>query len=131
MDKDFNNIKDYSPPIGHSLDNPNALKIDWKGAPIDLTNDAHRHLLHPNEIKCASTLRLDCATFLTSKRRIFESRVNALSIKKEFRKTDAQQACKIDVNKASKLWDAFNKVGWLEPEWFRQFVPKKEGEQKA
>lgn len=131
-DKDFMSFNDYSPPIGNSLDNPNALKIDWKGSPIDLRNDPQHHLLHPNEVKCAQALRLDCATYLTSKRRIFISRVNALNIKKEFRKTDAQQACKIDVNKASKLWDAFNKVGWLEPEWFRQFLPKKkEGENKA
>jgi len=43
-----------------------------------------------------------------------------LRIGKEFRKTDAQQACKIDVNKASKLWTAFDKVGWFKKDFFLQ-----------
>ncbi|CAG8948708.1 hypothetical protein HYFRA_00001829 [Hymenoscyphus fraxineus] len=124
-DKDFESLPDFSPPIGNSLDKPNALKIDWKGQPIDLKNDPHADKLHPHELACAANLRLDCATYLTSKRRIFISRVNALNIPKEFRKTDAQQACKIDVNKASKLWSAFEKVGWLKPELFQQYIGKK------
>lgn len=33
---------------------------------------------------------------------------------KESRNTDSQIAFKIDVNKASKLWSAFGKIGWLE-----------------
>ena len=32
----------------------------------------------------------------------------------EFRKTDSQKACKIDVNKASKLWSAYEKIGWFD-----------------
>jgi len=84
---------------------------------LDLSNDPDRDLLHPSELKVASTLRLTCAMYLTSKRRIFIGRVAALRRGKEFRKTDAQQACKIDVNKASKLWAAFDKVGWFNPVW--------------
>jgi len=49
-------------------------------------------------------------------------RIDALRIGKEFRKTDAQQACKIDVNKASKLWSAFDKVGWLDPKWVKKYL---------
>ncbi|KAF7539606.1 hypothetical protein G7Z17_g12393 [Cylindrodendrum hubeiense] len=79
-------------------------------------------LLHPDELTLAGNLRLDCATYLTSKRRIFERRLQCLRNGKEFRKTDAQQACKIDVNKASKLWTAFDKVGWLDAEWVRQYL---------
>ncbi|KAK8099068.1 SWIRM domain-containing protein [Apiospora kogelbergensis] len=51
----------------------------------------------------AANLRLDCATYLTSKRRMFMKRLNCLRIGKDFGKTDTQQACKINVNKASKL----------------------------
>jgi len=40
---------------------------------------------------------------------------------KDFRKTDAQQACKIDVNKASKLWTAFDKAGWFQNKWMEPF----------
>ncbi|KAH8816748.1 hypothetical protein F5884DRAFT_853182 [Xylogone sp. PMI_703] len=121
-DKDFDALPDYCPPLSSLPNKPNSLKVDWKGAPIDLRYDPHAHLLHPDEILLAANLRLDCATYLTSKRRIFIKRIEALRIGKEFRKTDAQQACKIDVNKASKLWQAFEKVGWLNPTWVRQFV---------
>ncbi|KAF5016863.1 hypothetical protein F66182_11323 [Fusarium sp. NRRL 66182] len=89
---------------------------------LDLSNDPDRNLLDPAEVNLAATLRLSCATYLCSKRRIFEARVKALSIGKEFRKTDAQQACKIDVNKASKLWTAYDRVGWFKPEHFIRFL---------
>jgi hypothetical protein len=121
-DKDFAGLPDYCPPLSSLPDRPNPLKVEWRGVPLDLTGDPHAHLLDPNEILLASNLRLDCATYLTSKRRIFIKRIEALRIGKEFRKTDAQQACKIDVNKASKLWQAFEKVGWLHPSWVAQYV---------
>ncbi|KAH0592069.1 hypothetical protein MHUMG1_10202 [Metarhizium humberi] len=121
-DKDFNSLPDYCPPLNSLPNRSNSLKVDWKGQPIDLSSDPHASLLHPDELLLAGNLRLDCATYLTSKRRIFERRLQCLRTGKEFRKTDAQQACKIDVNKASKLWTAFEKVGWLEQGWVRRFL---------
>lgn len=121
-DKDFNSLPDYCPPLDTLPPRSNSLKVDWKGQPIDLSGDPHAGLLHPDELLLAGNLRLDCATYLTSKRRIFERRLQCLRTGKEFRKTDAQQACKIDVNKASKLWTAFDKVGWLGAHWVRRFL---------
>ncbi|KAI1851234.1 hypothetical protein JX266_003309 [Neoarthrinium moseri] len=121
-DKDFVSLPDYCPPLRSLPAKVNSLKVDWKGAPIDLSNDPHRDLLHPDELTLAANLRLDAATYLTSKRRMFMARLNCLRIGKEFRKTDAQQACKIDVNKASKLWTAFDKVGWLDKHWVAGFI---------
>ncbi|PKS12386.1 hypothetical protein jhhlp_000590 [Lomentospora prolificans] len=121
-DKDFGALPNYCPPLSSLPNKPNCLKVDWKGAPIDLSNDVNAKLLHPDEIALAANLRLDCATYLTSKRRIFIRRLECARVGKEFRKTDAQQACKIDVNKASKLWTAFEKVGWLDINWVRQFM---------
>lgn len=121
-DKDFNSLPDYCPPLDSLPSRSNSLKVDWKGQPIDLSGDPQANLLHPDELLLAGNLRLDCATYLTSKRRIFERRLQCLRTGKEFRKTDAQQACKIDVNKASKLWTAFDKVGWLDARWVRRFL---------
>ena len=121
-DKDFDSIVDYCPPVSSLPDRPNSLKVEWKGQPIDLSSDPHAKMLHPDEVLLAGNLRLDCATYLTSKRRIFERRLQCLRVGKEFRKTDAQQACKIDVNKASKLWTAFDRVGWLDARWVRRFL---------
>ncbi|KAJ9132355.1 SWIRM domain-containing protein [Pleurostoma richardsiae] len=121
-DKDFASLPDYCPPLASLPSKQNSLKVDWKGNALDLSNDPFRHLLHPDELALAAGLRLDCATYLTSKRRIFMRRLDCFRIGKEFRKTDAQQACKIDVNKASKLWTAYEKVGWLNKEWMRHFA---------
>ncbi|TQN71535.1 SWIRM domain-containing protein [Colletotrichum shisoi] len=121
-DRDFAALPDYCPPLSSLPNKPNCLKVDWKGAPIDLSDDTNVHLLHPDEVSLAANLRLDCATYLTSKRRIFVRRLECARVGKEFRKTDAQQACKIDVNKASKLWTAFDKVNWLELKWMSKFI---------
>lgn len=121
-DKDFDSLPDFCPPLNSLPSRANSLKVDWKGQPIDLSGDPNAGLLHPDEVLLAGNLRLDCATYLTSKRRIFDRRLQCLRTGKEFRKTDAQQACKIDVNKASKLWTAFDKVGWLDAHWVRRFL---------
>ncbi|RDW69188.1 SWIRM domain-containing protein [Aspergillus mulundensis] len=121
-DTDYSSIQDYSPSLEVLGSNAKALKADWKGQMLDLSNDPERELLIPAEINLAATLRLSCATYLCSKRRIFEARVKALRVGKEFRKTDAQQACKIDVNKASKLWTAYERVGLFNPAYFHQYL---------
>ncbi|KAL5121469.1 hypothetical protein ACEQ8H_000541 [Pleosporales sp. CAS-2024a] len=122
-DTDYSALPDYCPPLDTlPKGNPKCLKAEWKGTVLDLSNDPDRHMLHEAEIHLAATLRLNCATYLCSKRRVFQARIEALKIGKEFRKTDAQQACKIDVNKASKLWQSYDKVGWFHPDYFRQYL---------
>ncbi|RGP61508.1 swirm domain-containing [Fusarium longipes] len=123
-DKDFAKLDDYCPPLDSLPNKPNSLKVEWKGQPLDLSNDPNKIHLHPDEVSLASSLRLDAATYLTSKRRIFIQRRECCKSGKEFRKTDAQQACKIDVNKASKLWTAFEKVGWLNKKWMEPHLNK-------
>ena len=122
-DKDYNSLTDYSPPLETLNNNPHALKTEWASPnPYNHANDPDRHLLHTSEVKMAETLRLSCAQYLCSKRRIFWARLNALRIHKTFRKTDAQKACKIDVNKASKLFAAFEKVGWFDEVHFKRHL---------
>ncbi|KAL2836813.1 hypothetical protein BJY01DRAFT_51526 [Aspergillus pseudoustus] len=121
-DTDFKSLKDFSPPLEIIGSSGKSLKSDWKGPPINLSNDPDRELLAQNELNLAATLRLSCATYLSSKRRIFEARLKAFKIGKEFRKTDAQQACKIDVNKASKLWTAYERVGLFDIKHFQQYL---------
>lgn len=116
-DKDFESLPDFSPPLSSLDGKTNTLKVEWKGSPIDLSGDPLAKLLHEYELQLAGTLRLDCATYLTSKRRMFMRRLECIGIPKDFRKTDAQQACKIDVNKASKLHSAFARTGWLDQAW--------------
>lgn len=121
-DIDYNSLPDYCPPTSTLGQNAKALKVEWASNHLDLSNDPDRHMLHEAEITAASVLRLSCAMYLCSKRRIFEARLRAFNNKKEFRKTDAQQACKIDVNKASKLWTAFERVGWFDKVYLERFL---------
>lgn len=112
-DTDFDALPDYCPPLS-TLNENSKFRVEWKGTPLDLSNDPHRHLLHPAEVHLASILRLSCASYLTSKRRIFNEKIIRYRQGMEFRKTDSQKACKIDVNKASKLWSAYEKIGWFD-----------------
>lgn len=121
-DRDFASLPNYAPPNSTLPSRSNSMKVDWKGAPIDLSLDKELHLLHPDEASLAANLRLDCATYLTSKRRVFIGVVAKYREGGEFKKTHCQQACKIDVNKASKLWEAYKKVDWFNPKYFDQYL---------
>ncbi|KAF8468407.1 Homeodomain-like protein [Kalaharituber pfeilii] len=120
-DTDFESIPDLCPPLS-SLNENSKFRVEWKGTPLDLSNDPHRHLLHPAEIHLASVLRLSCASYLTSKRRIFKEKIERARQGMEFRKTDSQKACKIDVNKASKLWSAYEKIGWFDAKYITPYL---------
>lgn len=118
------NIPDYSPDANSTLPKGNnrSLKVEWKGQPMDLRNDVNLDKLHPAEVLLASTLRLPCNVYLDSKRRLFFEKVSRLRKGMQFRRTDAQKACRIDVNKASRLFAAFEKVGWLNNEHFEKYL---------
>lgn len=115
-------IPDYSPDTSTLPDNNRALKVEWKGQPMDLRNDEDYEKLHPSEVQLASTLRLSCKVYLDSKRRLFNEKVNRMRNGMQFRRTDAQKACRIDVNKASRLFAAFEKVGWLDDSHFKKYM---------
>lgn len=115
-------LPDYTPPSSDLDSNPKSLKVTWHGHALPLSDDPDQAYLHEQEIQVASNLRLNCAVYLTNKRKIFQARLQALKDGKNFTKTAAQSACKIDVNKASQLWEAFDRVGWFNPDWFKQYM---------
>lgn len=116
-------LPDYSPSV-ETLPpgNNKCLKVEWKGSPLNLLHDPLRSYLHPAELNLASILRLPCDLYLDSKRRLFLEKVCKLQNNLPFRRTDAQKACRIDVNKASRLYSAFEKVGWLKDENFLKYL---------
>ena len=119
----WNQLQDFSPSMENiSNDNLKALKIEWKGSPMDLSRDPLKNHLHPAELILAQILRLPCDLYLDSKRRLFLEKVYKLRKGLPFRRTDAQKACRIDVNKASRLYAAFEKVGWLKDSNFTKYL---------
>lgn len=119
---DYNQIQDFSPPLSTLPNSNKCLKADWKGQSMDLTGDPLYNKLHPAEIVLAATLRLPCNVYLDSKRRIFHEKVKRMRMDLPFRRTDAQKSCKIDVNKASRLFASFEKVGWLQDSHFEKYM---------
>lgn len=121
-DNKWQELPDFSPPTSTLTDTGRTLKATWKGQPLDLSADEDRGSCTKDEVTVASVLRLSCAQYLSTKRRIFQARFNCLKEGKNFSKTQAQLACKIDVNKASRLHEAFEKVGWFDEKHFRHFL---------
>ncbi|SMN20733.1 similar to Saccharomyces cerevisiae YAL034C FUN19 Non-essential protein of unknown function [Maudiozyma saulgeensis] len=116
-------LPDYAPSVDTLPEgNMKCLKIEWKGSPMDLSHDPLKDQLHPAELILAQVLRLPCDLYLDSKRRFFLEKVYRLKKGLPFRRTDAQKACRIDVNKASRLFAAFENVGWLKDKNFSKFL---------
>jgi len=126
-DNNFRAIPDFSPPLSTIPDDNPAkfFRCDYKANSDgqDLSMDPNYHLLHDAEKALAHQLRFQsCESYLANKRRIFQARVQALKKGKVFRKTDAQQACNVDVNKASSLWTTFDRCGWFDAKYFEQYL---------
>ena len=124
----------YYPPTDN-LDKlgPNAMKVEWKSskkvyAPQEFTRfqGLKDVKFHPKEVDLAGTINMvHFAQYEESKRLIFKFWFERKSMGMSFTKTHAQQAAHVDVNKASALWTAFDKVGWFSDEAYRLVSQKK------
>ncbi|RIA92434.1 hypothetical protein C1645_765081 [Glomus cerebriforme] len=88
-------------------------KINWKGQPLSILHLPHYNSLHSKEAQVASTLRLTPVQYLTAKHTLISSARRYVQKSLPFRKSDAQKLLRIDVNKASKLWEFFMQVKWI------------------
>jgi hypothetical protein len=88
-------------------------RINWKGQPLSISHLPHYSSLHPKEAIVASTLRLTPVQYLTAKNTLVSSARRYIQKSLPFRKSDAQKLLRIDVNKASKLWEFFMQVKWI------------------
>ena len=126
MDTDFRSLPDYSPPL-RTLPEGDPEKIFSVDTPfpqpIDLSSDPDRSYLHAAEICLAQKLRLTCASYLCTKRRIFKGLIENLQEGKEYKKSYAQTACKVDARKTRSLFTAFEGVGWFDPKYFAKYTP--------
>ncbi|GBC04432.1 hypothetical protein RclHR1_05680017 [Rhizophagus clarus] len=94
------------------LDNAD-INVKWKGQPLNIIHLTHYPLLHPKEAHVTSILRLTPVQYLTSKYVLISSARRYVKKNLPFRKSDAQKLLRIDVNKASKLWEFFQQVKWI------------------
>ncbi|KAG0334957.1 hypothetical protein BG000_007922 [Podila horticola] len=106
------------PDVGpvHMLDVESPPMVFWRGQPLSVVGKPGYDQLHPHEALIASTLRLSPAQYLSCKKTLILASRQFYAVKggKQFRKSDAQKLCRIDVNKTSQLWEVFARIGWLE-----------------
>ncbi|KAI8343138.1 Homeodomain-like protein [Chlamydoabsidia padenii] len=102
-------------PGWEPFDNKPAIRVTWKGSPLSILSLPYYDVLHSNERTIASTLRLTPEQYLKCKRAMILSAQVFYQHGLPFRKSDAQKVCRIDVNKTSCLWGAFNRLGWFHP----------------
>jgi SWIRM domain len=74
--------------------------------------------MHPWEQECARKLNITANQYLTNKLLCFKRKYVRTQIGEGFTKTHAQQVATIDVNKVSKMWKVWERVGWLDNVWF-------------
>jgi hypothetical protein len=77
-----------------------------------------RHKLHPWEEECARKLNVTANQYLINKLLCFRRKFERTQNGEGFTKTHAQQVATIDVNKVSKMWEVWERVGWLNNFWF-------------
>ncbi|KAI8391634.1 uncharacterized protein BYT42DRAFT_557553 [Radiomyces spectabilis] len=97
------------------FDNRPPVRVVWKGSPLPINHLPYYERLHPGEVAIASTLRLTPEQYLKCKRTLVLAAQDFARHGMSFRKSDAQKFCRIDVNKTSTLWCAFNRLGWFVP----------------
>lgn len=78
-------------------------------APLDISRAADFELLSNQEKQLCATLRMLPKPYLAIKNQLMKEAVKNNGVLK---KKDARQALKIDVNKASKIYEFFVQMGW-------------------
>ncbi|RCK63881.1 Transcriptional adapter 2 [Candida viswanathii] len=78
-------------------------------APLDISHAADFELLSAEEKQLCATLRILPKPYLAIKNQLMKEAVKNNGVLK---KKDARQALKIDVNKASKIYEFFVHMGW-------------------
>ncbi|PKC56737.1 hypothetical protein RhiirA1_428941 [Rhizophagus irregularis] len=99
--------------IDHSILDNYTPDITWKGQPLNIAHLPHYNELHEIEAKVVSILRLTPVQYLTGKHTLVSAARRYVQRALPFKKSDAQKLLRIDVNKASKLWEFFRQVKWI------------------
>ncbi|KAJ1990184.1 hypothetical protein GGI25_004539 [Coemansia spiralis] len=90
----------------------NSCPIRWtKAAPMDVRGYPLAEYLSPAELDCCSILRLHPEQYLAIKHALV--RAGRTLPPGTFKKRDAQKLCRVDVNKTSKVFEWFCKLGWI------------------
>ncbi|KAJ2608493.1 hypothetical protein H4S08_004432 [Coemansia sp. RSA 1365] len=89
-----------------------TCSVKWtKAAPMDVSEYPMAEHLSSAERECCSILRLLPEQYLSIKQSLV--RAGRTMPPGSFKKRDAQKLCRVDVNKTSKVFEWFCKLGWI------------------
>ena len=111
----FNNLKMNIEKLklDSTILNQITPKIDWHGKPYHVSNNPYTKFLHLKEANVSRVLRLTPLQYLAAKYTLISSARRYAQKFLPFRKSDAQKLLRMDVNKASKLWEFFKQANWI------------------
>ncbi|CAI2173608.1 1430_t:CDS:1 [Funneliformis geosporum] len=101
--------------IDQSTMNFTSPKITWKkgSSSLEIKELEGANLLHKEEWELCSKLRMPPLQYLRGKLAILRGAGKARRDHLKFKKVDAQRLVNFDVNKACKLWEFFDQLGWI------------------
>ncbi|KAJ2785205.1 hypothetical protein H4R18_000656 [Coemansia javaensis] len=100
--------------IFHLRPHTSTCSVKWtKAAPIDISEYPMAEHLAQAERECCSILRLLPTQYLDIKQALV--RAGRTRPAGTFKKRDAQKLCRVDVNKTSRVFEWFSKLGWIPP----------------
>ncbi|CAB4386947.1 hypothetical protein RhiirA5_354009 [Rhizophagus irregularis] len=101
--------------IDHLTMNFTSPKITWKkgSSSLDIRGLEGANRLHKEERELCSKLRMQPLQYLRGKLAILRGARKARKDNLKFKKVDAQRLVNFDVNKACKLWEFFDQLGWI------------------
>ncbi|KAJ2079227.1 hypothetical protein H4R24_003921 [Coemansia sp. RSA 988] len=103
---------DLSREIFQMRPSVSTCSVKWaKAAPMDVSEYPMAEHLALAERECCSILRLLPEQYLSIKQSLV--RAGRTMSPGSFKKRDAQKLCRVDVNKTSKVFEWFCKLGWI------------------
>ncbi|RIA80322.1 hypothetical protein C1645_882223 [Glomus cerebriforme] len=101
--------------IDHLTMNFTSPKISWKkgSSSLEIKGLEGANRLHKEERELCSKLRMQPLQYLRGKLAILRGARKARKDNLKFKKVDAQRLVNFDVNKACKLWEFFDQLGWI------------------
>ncbi|PIA18361.1 hypothetical protein COEREDRAFT_6597 [Coemansia reversa NRRL 1564] len=106
------NSDDLSREIFDMRPSVSTCSVKWaKAAPMDVSEYPMAEHLSSAERECCSILRLLPEQYLSIKQSLV--RAGRTKPPGSFKKRDAQKLCRVDVNKTSKVFEWFCKLGWI------------------
>lgn len=116
----IDSIPTFAPDMSHITHQSLEKELKRVGFSTNrsLKDRAGLEMIDKDEVILVSSMKLSPYQYHDTKKRFFAEKARKTFLRTTFKKTDAQKACRVDVNKASKLYEIFQSCGLLKDELY-------------